>query len=77
MMNYNMSGSLLDSKAIYKQVSTEIKRLGSDHKAIQQLEALVNRYQSNIMQVIRHNLPNMNDIDSLLGTYSQLIFNCL
>lgn len=58
-----------DKEAIYKQVSTEIKRLGSDHKAIQQLEALVNRYQSNIMQVIRHNLPNMNDIDYVILCY--------
>lgn len=58
-----------DMEAIYKQVSLEIERLSSDKKSLRQLEEFVNRYNGNIMDTIRINLPNLNKMDYRLLCY--------
>lgn len=58
-----------DKDAIYKYVSTEIEKLGSDRNAISQLEDLVNRHKDNIMAVIRRELPDLTEMEYRLLCY--------
>ncbi len=58
-----------DMEAIYKQVKAEIERLGSDKRAIQELENMVNRHKGNIMSIIRKELPMLQEMDFRLLCY--------
>ncbi|MBE6233303.1 MAG: hypothetical protein E7118_02355 [Bacteroidales bacterium] len=66
---YETHGCNKDKEAIYKYVSKEIERLSSDKKSIQQLEELVNCYKGNIMSTIRHELPNLSEMEYRLLCY--------
>lgn len=66
---YETHGCSKDKEAIYKYVSTEIERLSSDKKAIQQLEDLVNLYKGNIMALIRQELPSLTEMEFRLLCY--------
>ena len=66
---YETHGCRKDKEAIYKYVSTEIERLSSDKKAIQQLEDLVNLYKGNIMALIRQELPSLTEMEFRLLCY--------
>lgn len=66
---YETHGCNKDKEAIYKYVSKEIERLGSDKKAIQQLEDLVNSYRGDIMTIIRKALPQLSEMEYRLLCY--------
>lgn len=66
---YETHGCNKDKEAIYKEVSKEIERLGSDKTCIQQLEELVNRHKNNVMMIIREKLPFLQEMDFRLLCY--------
>ena len=60
---YETHGTKRDKEAIYTQVRSEIEKLQTNKRYIQQLEDIVNRHKNNVMQLLRLSMPEFGEMD--------------
>lgn len=60
---YETHGTKRDKEAIYTQVRSEIEKLQTNKRYIQQLEDIVNKHKSDVMRVLRESMPDFSEMD--------------
>lgn len=60
---YETHGLDKEKECIYKQVESEINKFANNDKSISQLEAIVNNYKRNVINLIRSEIPNISERD--------------
>lgn len=63
---YETHGTKRDKEAIYNQVHSEIEKLQTNKRYIQQLEDIVNKHKGNVMQLLRESMPEFSEMDHRL-----------
>lgn len=63
---YETHGTKRDKEAIYNQVHSEIEKLQTNKRYIQQLEDIVNKHKGNVMQLLREAMPEFSEMDHRL-----------
>mgnify|MGYP003520737617 CR=1 FL=1 len=63
---YETHGAKRDKEAIYNQVHSEIEKLQTNKRYIQQLEDIVNKHKGNVMQLLRESMPEFSEMDHRL-----------
>lgn len=66
---YETHGYSREKESIYEQVKSEINKFANDKKSIAQLEAIVNTYKRNVLNLIRSEIPGMSERDIKLLCY--------
>lgn len=60
---YETHGTKRDKEAIYTQVRSEIEKLQTNKRYIQQLEDIVNKHKGDVMRVLRESMPEFSEMD--------------
>lgn len=66
---YETHGHNREKESIYEQVKFEINKFANDKKSIAQLEAIVNTYKRNVINLIRMDIPTISERDIKLLCY--------
>ncbi len=60
---YETHGTKRDKEAIYTQVRSEIEKLQTNKRYIQQLEDIVNKHKGGVMKLLRESMPEFSEMD--------------
>lgn len=65
----HQTNSLHEKEAIYKKVKENIEQMSNSSKHMKLLEATINKYRNNVIEIARRELPNLSEKDIQLLCY--------
>ena len=68
-LHFEYRDSKKDKSIIYNNIKTKIEKLGSSAETLKELERIINKYNNNVAQLIKRDIPQIKDHDYRLYCY--------